>query len=61
MLFETNEKVETEHETIWAKRVKSHLHLNKPVSDPLWPDDLFTFEILNFAVGQIIGDDVGGF
>lgn len=31
-----------------------------PVSDPLWLDNLFPFELLNFAVGQIIGDDVGG-
>lgn len=34
--------------------------LNTPVSDPLWPDNLFPFELLNFAVGQVIGDDMGG-
>lgn len=31
-----------------------------PVSDPLRLDNFFPFELLNFAVGQIIGDDVGG-
>ena len=36
-----------------------NVHVNTPVSDPLGPDDLFPFELLNFAVGQIIGDDVG--
>lgn len=30
------------------------------VRDPLWPDDLFPFEFLNFAVGQVVGDDVCG-
>lgn len=39
-----------------AKRPTS----NTPVCDPLWPDNLFPFEVLNFAVGQVIGDDVGG-
>ncbi len=36
------------------------LLLNTPVSDPLWPDDFFPFELLNFTVWQVIGDDVGG-
>lgn len=34
--------------------------LNTPVSDPLWPDDLFPSELLNLAVGQVVGNDVGG-
>lgn len=33
---------------------------NTPVSDPVWLDDLFPFELLDFAVGQVIGNDVGG-
>lgn len=38
-----------------------HLAMNRPVSDPLWPDDLLPFELLNFAVRQVSGDDVCGF
>lgn len=38
----------------------AQLPLNTPVRDPLWLDDLFPFELLNFGVGQVIGDDVGG-
>lgn len=34
--------------------------LNTPVSDPLRPDNLFPFEVLNFVIGQVISDDVGG-
>lgn len=34
--------------------------LNTPVCDPLRPDNLFPFEVLNFVIGQVIGDDVGG-
>lgn len=40
-----------------AKKKKAE---HKPVSDPLRLDNFFPFELLNFAVGQIIGDDVGG-
>lgn len=36
------------------------VHLNTPVSDPLRLDDLLPFEFLDLAVGQIVGDDVGG-
>ena len=35
-----------------------NVHMNTPVSDPFWPDDFFPFELLNFVVGQISGDDV---
>lgn len=38
----------------------AQIPMNTPVSDPLWPDNLFPFELLNFAIGQVIGDDVGG-
>lgn len=31
-----------------------------PVDDPVRPDDLLPFELLDFAVGQVVGDDVGG-
>lgn len=44
---------------MYPQRHKS-LPLNTPVCDPLWPDDLLSFELLNFAVGQVVGDDVGG-
>lgn len=33
---------------------------NAPVRDPLRPYHLFPSELLNFAVGQVAGDDVGG-
>lgn len=32
---------------------------DSPVCDPLWSHDLFPFELLYFAVWQIVGDDVG--
>lgn len=41
-------------------RNEGNVQLNTPIGDPLGPDNLLPFELLNFAVGEVVGNDMCG-